>query len=54
MLPAIDFDDESTVETDEVDDVVAERKLTPEQAIMELTLSDSGPQFAFGVSHLPA
>jgi hypothetical protein len=52
MLAAIDFDDETSTEANEVTDERAERNLPSEFEVNEAPITQSEPQLALGIGHL--
>lgn len=54
MLPAVDFDDEPTLEAHEIDHVAAQRMLAPELGAVELTQAQMPPEPAFGIGGVAA
>ena len=53
VLTAIDFDDELSIETDEVDDVAADRTLAAKAMAVDLTHPQAPPQAPLGHGHIP-
>jgi len=50
VLPAVDFDDEATFGTEEVDDITTDRSLPAEPVSRERTAAQSGPEPNLGVA----
>ena len=51
VLPAVDFDDQLTLQADEVGDIRTYRHLTPETDARQLTTTQLPPKAAFGIRH---
>ena len=54
MLPAVEFDDETSLEADEIDDERANRCLAAESASVQLSAAQSRPQMVLGVCRISA
>jgi hypothetical protein len=54
MLSAIDFDDQTRLEADEIDNITIYRLLPPESPSLNPSIPQQPPQGAFGIRHAPA
>lgn len=54
MLPAIELDYELLIQTDKIDNVLANRQLTPEFQVLQPLSSNVAPQHTLGVSRVPS
>ncbi len=54
MLTSIDFDHELSLETNEVQNERAERRLPPELDAAEASVTQQAPERVFRIGHLPA
>jgi hypothetical protein len=51
MPPAVEFDHQAAIETDEVEDVASERRLSPEVETFGSQLPQANPEADFGICH---